>query len=96
MSIQTSRARSLAANLRQLRRDAERFASAATIHCLSNDVLTIEAALHVVEKRLGQGPSDEVEQLLDLAESRLSEGRLLLVWPRKRYLTRACIAMAHS
>ncbi len=75
---QGTRTRVLQAGLRQLRRDGDRFGTAATIHPLRNAILTVQGALGLVEARRRQGHADEIELLLDLADTRLREGRALI------------------
>ena len=75
---QFTRTRVLQAGLRQLRRDGDLFGTSATIHNLRNDIVTVQGALGLVEARLRQGHADELEMLLDLAETRLREGRALI------------------
>ena len=75
---QCTRTRVLQAGLRQLRRDGDRFGTAATIHPLRNAILTVQGALGLVEARLTQGHADEIALMLDLADTRLREGRALI------------------
>ena len=49
---QCTRTRVLQAGLRQLRRDGDRFGTAATIHALRNAIGTVQGALGLVEARL--------------------------------------------
>ena len=86
-SSQSTRMRLLNSGLTQLRMQADRRGSSDIIHHLRNCVLTAQGALKLVEARLDRGDGDEVEMLLDLADSRLREGRALIVrsqrgrWP---------------
>jgi hypothetical protein len=75
---QCTRTRVLQAGLRQLRRDGDRFGTSDTIHTLRNAIGTVQGALGLVEARLTQGHADEIELLLDLADTRLREGRALI------------------
>ena len=58
-----NRTRLLASNLRTLQRQAARFASAATIHELTNHILTSRVALQLVEARLMQGQDADTTPL---------------------------------
>ena len=68
----------LNSSLSQLRREADRLGAGDAIHRLRNSILTAQGALGLVESRLAQGRSDEVEKLLDLAETRIREARSLV------------------
>jgi hypothetical protein len=65
----------LNSSLSQLRREADRLGAGDKIHRLRNSILTAQGALGLVESRLTQGRSDEVDKLLELAETRLREAR---------------------
>ena len=80
---QSTRTRILLTGLRQLRRDGDLFATSATIHRLRNCILTAQGALRLVEARLGRGQTEETQMLLELAETRLREGRALLARSRQ-------------
>jgi len=73
------RAQLLASNLRQVQHEAARFASAATIHALSNHILAARVALHVIAARVGQEKDTEIEEVFECAESALGKARVLLV-----------------
>ena len=90
---QSQRALLLRADLRQVRLKAERRANGATIHLLSNYVLTIQAAIRLIDARREQGPGEEIEMLLELAERRLQECRALLARARQQHYTRRRIAI---
>ncbi len=68
----------LANSLAQIRRESDLLGAADVIHQLRNCVLTCQGALGLIESRLAQGRSDEIEKLLDLAEMRLREARALV------------------
>jgi hypothetical protein len=76
----------LASSLRQVRGEGDRLGAADAIHQLRNCILTAQGALGLVEARLAQGRDDEIEKLLDLAESRLREARALIVQTSRRRL----------
>ena len=69
----------LTCELRQFRVDAEHIGAGDTVHQLRNAVLIIQGALGLVETRVAQGQDTGVEALLDMAETRLREGRALIV-----------------
>ena len=73
----------LNSSLSQLRREADRLGAGDTIHLLRNSILTAQGALGLVESRLAQGRSDEVDNLLELAETRLREARSLVARRRR-------------
>ncbi len=72
------RSRLLKDGLRQFRYQAERSGRGDQVHQLRNTVATVQGALGLVEQRLTQGDEPDLELLLDLAETRLREGRALL------------------
>lgn len=78
------RYRILAAELSRLRVQAYQVGAADTIHSLINAVSTVQGALRLVETRLADGRDDDLEQLLDLAETRIREGRSLVAQTRRR------------
>jgi hypothetical protein len=65
-------------DLRDLRRASDRLGAGDLVHSLYNAIQTAHTALSVVETRLGQGRTDEVERLLFLADQRLRGGRRLI------------------
>jgi hypothetical protein len=75
---QATRSRLLMDGLRQFRYQAERSGRGDQVHQLRNTVATVQGALGLVEQRLTRGDEPELELLLDLAETRLREGRALL------------------
>ena len=77
-TTQLHRATLLAGSLRQIRHAAERLSAADVIHQLRNSILTAQGALGLVETRLSQGRNDDIDTLLDLAETRLRECRALV------------------
>jgi hypothetical protein len=79
------RFRILAAELYRLRVEADHVGAADTIHSLLNAVLTVQGALHLIKTRLADGRDDDLEQLLDLAEVRIRQGRSLVVKARRRF-----------
>jgi hypothetical protein len=85
---QSQRCLFLDAGLRQVRVEAERSATGATIHTLRNYVLTIQAALRLIDARHEQGPSEQIEMLLGLTERRLQECRSLLARTRQQHVAR--------
>ena len=80
---QMQRAVLLRSSLQQLERDAARFASAATIHALSSYILTVRIALQLVAARVGQGKDTEVDVLLEVSETSLRLGRVLILHTRQ-------------
>lgn len=82
---QVQRALLLTSSLQQLEREAARFASAATIHALSNYILTIRIVLQLVATRVGQGNDTEADILLDVAETSLRLGRVLIMHTTKPF-----------
>ena len=85
----------LMGGLRELRRAADRIAAADIVHQLRNGVLTAQGALYIVEARLAQGHTDDIEKLLDLADNRLRECRALVArTQRSRFLRRQPAALA--
>jgi len=81
-SEQYARAMLLAGSVRQLRRQTDTLGAADAIHQLRNSVLIAQGALSIVETRLSQGRDDDIEKLLDLAETRVREGRALVARTR--------------
>ena len=75
---QALRSRLLKDGLRQFRYQAERSGRGDQVHQLRNTVAIVQGALGLVEQRLTQGDEPELELLLNLAETRLREGRALL------------------
>ena len=73
-----TRLRVLLQELRDLRRASDRLGAGDQVHALANAIQTAQAALGVVEGRLRQGRTEEVAQLLALAEERMREGRRLI------------------
>ena len=76
---QSARVSILQAGLRQLRAEANRIIAADTVHRIQNSIMTAQGALHIAEGRLIQERTDDLDNLLDLAEARLKEGRKLVV-----------------
>ncbi len=79
----------LGSQLRQFRIDADRAGRADTVHALRNTVLTASGALRLAEDHLRRGQSTDIEVLLDIAESRLREGRALIARARRPFLSAA-------
>jgi hypothetical protein len=77
----------LNSSLSQLRREADHLGAGDAIHQLRNCILTAQGALGLVESRLAKGRSDEVEKLLELAETRLREARSLVARRRRSHST---------
>ena len=77
-ATQSKRALVLRAGLRHLRSDADRLGAADVVHQLMNCVMTAQGALHIVDTRLAEGRDEELEELLNLAEGRVREGRALV------------------
>ena len=73
-----TRLRVLLQDLRDLRRASDRLGAGDLVHALYNTIQTAHTALSLVETRLRQGRTDEVERLLSLAEQRLRGGRMLI------------------
>lgn len=73
------RAKALRDGVLALRIASDRMASADTIHHLRNCVQTAHGALSLAEAHLKAGKTDDLELLLNLAESRMREGRALIV-----------------
>ncbi len=74
----SARALLLRSSLNQLQHAADRMGASDTIHYLRNCVLTAQGALGIVEARLAASRNDDLEQLIELAETRLREGRALI------------------
>jgi hypothetical protein len=81
-----SRTRILACSLRSLQQEAARFASGATVHELTNHILTSRVGLELVEARLLQGQDADTDMLLELVEKRVCAGRALLARMRQSRL----------
>jgi hypothetical protein len=80
-ATQSKRALLLRAGVRNLRSDADRLGAADVVHQLMNCVMTAQGALHIVDTRLAEGREEELEELeelLNLAEVRVREGRALI------------------
>jgi signal transduction histidine kinase len=85
---QAIRAKLLASSLLQVRREADRLGAADVVHELRNGILTIQGALGIVEARLAQGRTDEVDNLLELADTRLRRCRALIARTQRARLVR--------
>ncbi len=79
----------LGSQLRQFRIEADRAGRADTVHALRNTVQTASGALRLVEHHLRHGQSTDIEVLLDIAETRLREGRAMIARARRPYLAAA-------
>lgn len=79
----------LGSQLRQFRHDADRVGRADTVHALRNAVLTVEGALRLAQAHLHAGGSVDVDTLLNLAETRLREGRALIALSRRPFFRAA-------
>ncbi len=79
-----TRARLLRADLRQLYRQSDLVGRADQIHQLRNCILTAQGALGLVDAGLRQDEGAEIVMLLDLAATRLREGRALVARSRAR------------
>ena len=73
-----TRLRVLRQELWDLRRATDRLSAGDRVHALANAIQTAQAALGVVEARLRQGRTEEVERLLTLADERVRSGRRLI------------------
>src|SRR5919199_6522417 len=78
-----TRLRVLLQDLRDLRRASDRLGAGDLVHALYNTIQTAHTALSLVETRLRQGRTDEVERLLSLADQRLRGGRMLIAQRRQ-------------
>ncbi len=88
-----ARALLLQGALRQLHRETDRLGAADLLHQLRNAVLTAQGALHLVEQRLRQGRTDELDTLLDLAEARVRESRMLVARIQGRRFQRHSVGL---
>lgn len=77
------RAQLLAFSLHQVECEAARFASAATIHALTNHISAVRNVLYLVATLVGQGKDTEIEMLLELGETSLRQARILLLRTRQ-------------
>ena len=74
----TQRAGIVRASLQQVRREAQQAGSGATIHTLTNRISTAHAVLIIVETRATSVPSEQLVELMDLADASLRDARALI------------------
>ncbi len=79
----------LHADLAHVRRQGQFRGSGATIHALINQVSTAQSALRLAETRGSETKSDDIEELLDLAEACLRQARSLIAASARSVALRA-------